>query len=127
MRHHRRRTAAALLLVAAAGSIAGLVIETAGGHDGSAAAAATAEAAPLQAAVTADGLPVGTPIGWRVQHVDRCRYWLVFDHDVRLSIASWELPVTVMVRPIAERTWQVDVVDGHHAVDSAFSFTAATP
>src|SRR5437868_7110664 len=80
------------------GSVAGLVIETAGGHDGSAAAAAPASAPPLRAAVTADGAPVGAPSGWRVQHVDRGRYRLEFDHDVRLSIASWELPTTVMVR-----------------------------
>jgi hypothetical protein len=33
----------------------------------------------------------------------------------------------VVVRPIAARTWQVDVVDGHRSVDSAFSFTAAAP
>ena len=127
MRSHRRRTVVALLLVAIAGSVAGLALETAGGHDGSAAAAATVVAAPLRAAVTADGVAVGAPLGWRVQHVDRGRYRLEFDHDVRLSIESWELPVTVMVRPIAPRAWQVDVVDGHREVDSAFSFTAATP
>ena len=127
MRHHRRRSTAALLLLAVAGSIAGLVIESSGGHDGAAAEAATAVAPPVRAAVTADGAPVGAPLGWRVQHVDRGRYRLEFDHDVRLSIESWELPATVVVRPIADRTWQVDVVDGHRAVDSAFSFVAATP
>jgi len=127
MRYHRRRATVALLLLAIAGSIAGLVIESSGGHDGSAAAAATAVAPPLRASVTADGAPVGAPLGWRVQHIDRGRYRLEFDHDVQLSIASWELPATVMVRPIAVRTWQVDIVDGHRAVDSAFSFTAAAP
>lgn len=126
MRYHRRRATVALLLLAIAGSVAGLVIDS-GGHDGSTAAAATAEAPLLRAAVTAEGAPVGTPLGWRVQRVDRGRYRLEFDHDVRLSIASWELPATVVVRPIAVRTWQVDVVDGHRAVDSAFSFTAAAP
>ncbi|MEA3056114.1 MAG: hypothetical protein QOD30_1546 [Actinomycetota bacterium] len=127
MRHHRRRTTAALLLLAVVGSIAGLVIESAAGHEGSTAAAATAEAPPLRAAVTAEGAPVGAPLGWRVQHVDRGRYRLEFDRDVQLSIASWELPATVVVRPIAVHTWQVDIVDGHRAVDSAFSFTAAAP
>lgn len=127
MRHHRWRTAVALVFLAAAGSVAGLVVESAGGHDGATAAAATAAAAPLHAAVTSDGLPVGTPDGWRVVHVDRGRYRLEFDRDVQLAISAWELPVTVMVRPIARRTWQVDVVDGHRAVDSAFSFTAAAP
>lgn len=81
----------------------------------------------MQAAVTAEGAPVGVPSGWRVEHVDRGRYRLEFDHDVQVSVASWELAATVVVRPIAARTWQVDVVDGHHAVDSAFSFTAARP
>jgi hypothetical protein len=127
MRAHRRRTAAALLFLAVGGSVAGLTIESAGGHHGATAEAATAADAPLRAAVTADGLAVGAPNGWRVDHVDRGRYRLEFDRDVQVSIASWELPATVMVRPIAARTWQVDVVDGHRAVDSAFSFTAAAP
>ena len=125
MRHHRRRTVAAVLFLAVGGSVAGLVVESAGGHHGASAAAETTVEAPLRAAVTADGTAVGAPTGWRVEHVDRGRYRLEFDRDVALSIASWELPVTVVVRPIAARTWQVDVVDGHHAVDSAFSFTAA--
>lgn len=127
MRHHRRRTVAAVLFLAIGGSVAGLVLESTAGHHGATAAAASATEPPLRAAVTADGAPVGAPSGWRVEHVDRGRYRLEFDHDVRLAIASWELPATVMVRPIAVRTWQVDVVDGHHAVDSAFSFTAAAP
>ena len=127
MRHHRRRTVAALLFLAAAGSVAGLVVESTGGHDGATAAAATAAPVPMHAAVTSDGLPVGIPEGWRVVHVDRGRYRLEFDRDVQLAISSWELPVTVMVRPVALRTWQVDIVDGHRAVDSAFSFTAAAP
>jgi hypothetical protein len=127
MRHHRRRTVAAVLFLAVGGTAAGLVLEGAGGHEGATAAAAGAVPQALHAAVTAEGVAVGAPIGWRVEHVDRGRYRLEFDHDVQLAIESWELPATVMVRPIATRTWQVDVVDGHHAVDAAFSFTAAAP
>jgi hypothetical protein len=127
MRHRRRRTLAALLFLAVAGSLAWLVVDGAAGHPGATAEAASTAEAPVHAAVTAEGAAVGAPAGWRVQHVDRGRYQLEFDHDVQLSIASWELAATVVVRPIAARTWQVDVVDGHHAVDSAFSFTAAAP
>jgi hypothetical protein len=89
---------------------------------------AAAETAPARSVVTASvdaaGTPVGAPSGWRAQHVDRGRYVLEFARPVELSLASWELPATVILRPITARAWQVDFVDGHRGIDTSFSFTA---
>jgi hypothetical protein len=125
MHDRRRRFAVALLLVAVVGAGAWLLAVATGSPGGSVAAAA--DAPPLRADVTADGVAVGLPVGWRVQHVDRGRYELDFGRRVDLSVDSWETTAAVILRPLTDATWQVDFVDDHTAVDTSFSFTAASP
>lgn len=122
MLHRRRRTTVGLLLAVVAAAV-WLVAYATSAESGPARGAAVAPA-PLVASVDAAGAPVGLPSGWRVAHVDRGRYVLDFASPVELSLASWELTATVILRPLTPRSWQVDFVDDHHAVDSAFSFTA---
>jgi hypothetical protein len=121
--HRRRRTTVGLLLLAVVGAAVWLVGYATTAESGPARGAVAAPA-PLVASVDAAGTPVGLPSGWRVAHVDRGRYVLDFASPVDLSLASWELTATVILRPLTPRSWQVDFVDDHHAIDSAFSFTA---
>jgi hypothetical protein len=120
----RRRPTVGFLLLAVVGAAVWLVGYATTASSGPARSAATTPA-PLVASVDAAGAPIGSPSGWRVQHVDRGRYVLDFAAPMDLSLASWELTATVILRPLTPRSWQVDFVDDHHAVDTAFSFTAS--
>ena len=125
-RHHRRRrTAVGLVLTVVVSIGIGLVA-----YAGSGGAAAVGDAAvdtpsTISAAVEPSGVAVGPLDSWRVARSGVGRYELDFGRPVRLVVDSWDQTATVVLRPITERRWLVEFIDGHHAVDSAFSFTAA--
>jgi len=82
--------------------------------------------APVHASIDALGVPVGTPTAWTSQRATAGRYVLEFDHAVELRVTSWEQLADVILRPLTASRWQIDFVDEHHAVDTAFSFTASS-
>lgn len=127
MHRRRRRGVTAVLLLTAAGVLAAwLVVDQVTANEDVAGAAVPAPP-PLTASVTGDGRAVGVPVGWQSRRIDQGRYRLTFDRDTRLGIATWDTTATVIVRPLVGHSWQVDFVEDHRAVDTSFSFIAASP
>jgi len=87
--------------------------------------AALEPASPVSGAVDVMGTPIGGAHGWTAARTQPGRYELTFAADLAVEVMSWDVPATVTVRPVAERTWLVDFVEGDAPVDTAFSFTAA--
>lgn len=71
-----------------------------------------------------EGVPVGIPQGWHVDKVDVGTYRVEFPRAMSLEVQSWSAMATVTLRPVTETTWQVDFVEDHALVDSAFTFSA---
>ena len=114
-----------MVLFAVVAAAAWLVAYGTGGG-GAVAAETPAEAPTIEAAVEADGVPVGPTDGWRITRTGSGRYELDFDTPMHVVVRSWEQMATVVMRPTAERQWLIEFIDGHRAIDSTFSF-AATP
>jgi hypothetical protein len=102
-----------------------LVAYGSSGASGNVRAGTPATASAIEAAVEANGVPVGPVTTWHAVRTAVGRYELTFARPVRLGVRSWDQTATVVLRSITERRWLVEFIEGHRAVDSQFSFTAA--
>jgi hypothetical protein len=118
----RRLTVGAILLAIAIGLAWAVGLAPTG-----ASGPATGDVPPpaVRASINALGVPVGTPTAWTSQRTTAGRYVLAFDHAVDLHVTSWDQLAEVILRPLTASRWQIDFVEEHRAVDTAFSFTAS--
>lgn len=112
-----------MVLVAVVSVGAWLVVYA--GSGGAATVDTAAAPSTITAAVHANGAPVGPAAQWQAARSGLGRYELEFRRPVHLVVDTWAETATVVLRPVTERRWLVEFIDGHHAVDTAFSFTAA--
>lgn len=120
----RRRSAVGLALTVVVMAAGWRVAFASAADSGPIGERAPARRAHIVASVEANGVPVGAPVGWRVTHRAQGSYELTFRRPIRVTVQSWEVPATVLIRPLTDRTWRIDFVDDHRGVDAAFTFMA---
>jgi hypothetical protein len=114
-------------MLTAAVALGSIVVASAGSAESRSVAPAIATPAPapaLRAAVTAKGAAVGPPAEWQATRIGLGRYTLEFLSPVTLTVDVWDVAASVTLRPISDRSWQIDFAAGPEAVDASFSFTA---